>query len=228
MIRIDNLNKYFNRNKNNEIHVINNTTVEFGDTGLVCILGESGSGKTTLLNTIGGLDDFASGSISVDDVMLTGYKSSQIELLRNRKFGYIFQNNYLLGDDTVEYNLRIALEIFDITDAEADERIKYVLEAVDMYKYRKKKISELSGGQQQRVAIARAMANSPSVLLADEPTGALDTKSGEQIMELFHVLNDEGVTIIMITHEPEIAEHAGRRMMIRDGELRNRDERDEK
>ena len=88
--------------------------------------------------------------------------------------------------------------------------------------------NQLSGGQQQRVAIARAMVNSPSVLLADEPTGALDTKSGEQIMELFHVLNDEGVTIIMITHEPEIAEHAGRRMMIRDGELRNRDERDEK
>ena len=84
MIRIDNLNKYFNRNKNNEIHVINNTTIEFEDTGLVCILGESGSGKTTLLNTIGGLDDFASGSISVDDVTLTGYKSSQIELLRNR------------------------------------------------------------------------------------------------------------------------------------------------
>ena len=164
MIRIDNLNKYFNRNKNNEIHVINNTTVEFGDTGLVCILGESGSGKTTLLNTIGGLDDFASGSISVDDVTLTGYKSSQIELLRNRKFGYIFQNYYLLGDDTVEYNLRIALEIFDITDAEADERIKYVLEAVDMYKYRKKKISELSGGQRQRVAIARALAKAPDML----------------------------------------------------------------
>lgn len=219
MIRIDNLNKYFNRNKNNEIHVINNTTVEFGDTGLVCILGESGSGKTTLLNTIGGLDDFASGSISVDDVTLTGYKSSQIELLRNRKFGYIFQNYYLLGDDTVEYNLRIALEIFDITDAEADERIKYVLEAVDMYKYRKKKISELSGGQRQRVAIARALAKAPDIIFADEPTGNLDENNTMHIMSIIKKVSAKCL-VILVTHERRIADFfADRIIEVADGRI---------
>ena len=219
MIRIDNLNKYFNRNKNNEIHVINNTTIEFEDTGLVCILGESGSGKTTLLNTIGGLDDFASGSISVDDVTLTGYKSSQIELLRNRKFGYIFQNYYLLADDTVEYNLRIALEIFDITDAEADERIKYVLEAVDMYKYRKKKISELSGGQRQRVAIARALAKAPDIIFADEPTGNLDENNTMHIMSIIKKVSAKCL-VILVTHERRIADFfADRIIEVADGSI---------
>ena len=125
-------------------------------------------------------------------------------------------------------NVELPLIYAGVKSARRREIAAEMLKKVGLEERMNFRPNQLSGGQQQRVAIARAMANSPSVLLADEPTGALDTKSGEQIMELFHVLNDEGVTIIMITHEPEIAEHAGRRMMIRDGELRNRDERDEK
>lgn len=167
MIKIRNLNKYYHKGKSNEIHVIDNTSVTLENTGLVCILGESGSGKTTLMNTISGLDNFHDGEIEIDGTVVKKYGDKNQEMVRNEKFGYIFQNYYLLQDRTVEYNLMLGLSLYDIPDEEKQERIDYVLKAVDMWKYKKRKVSNLSGGQQQRIAIARALSKSPKIIFAD-------------------------------------------------------------
>ena len=158
MIKVNKLDKYFNKGKNNENHVLKEVSLELGEKGLVCILGESGSGKTTLLNTIGGLDTFRSGTVEVDDVVLKKYEQKKIERLRNQKFGYIFQNYYLLQDYTVAYNVKLALNVFDLTDEEKDERVDYVLEALGMARYKKKRVSQLSGGQQQRGGLGLGLA----------------------------------------------------------------------
>lgn len=205
MITVKNLHKYFNRRKNNEIHVINDASLEFPQTGLVAILGESGSGKTTLMNVIGGLDNFASGTIQIDDKVIKKYSSSKIDKIRNEKIGYIFQNYYLLLQKTVIYNLMLSLNMYDISDKEKEARIDYVLNAVGMLRYKKKKVSELSGGQQQRVAIARALIKSPSLILADEPTGNLDEKNTIQIMNIIKKISEQTL-VIMVSHEKNIVE----------------------
>jgi len=219
MIKINRLDKYFNKGKPNEIHVINNTTLEFGDTGLVCILGESGSGKTTLLNTIGGLDTFQSGEIEIDGVRVTNVVSKENEKLRNLKFAYIFQEQHLLQDDTVAYNIRLVLNQYEISEAEKEARIDYVLQAVDMRKYKKRLVSQLSGGQQQRIAIARALVTSPDIILADEPTGSLDEANTMRIMSIIKKISKECL-VILVTHERRIAEFfADRIIQIEDGRI---------
>lgn len=219
MIRIENLNKYYNKGKSNELHVIGNTTVTFGDTGLVCILGESGSGKTTLMNTVSGLDDFESGSIEVDGVKIEKYGSELQEKVRNEKFGYIFQNYYLLMNRTVEYNLMLALTMYEVPEEEKEERIEYVLKAVDMWRYKKRLVSQLSGGQQQRIAIARALAKSPAIIFADEPTGNLDEANTMNIMGILKKIS-KNCLVVVVTHEKEIAQFfADRILWIRDGKI---------
>ena len=204
MIKISNLNKYFYRKKSNEIHVINDTTIQFPETGLVTIFGESGCGKTTLMNVLGGLDDFYSGSIEIDDFKINKYNSKKIDRIRNEKIGYIFQNYLLLQQRTVYDNLLLLLNMYDISLEEKNERIDYVLESVGMLKYKKKNVSELSGGQQQRVAIARALIKSPSLILADEPTGNLDEKNTIQIMNIIKKIS-KTTLVILVSHEKSIA-----------------------
>ena len=204
MIKISNLNKYFYRHKSNEIHVINNTTLEFPETGLITILGESGSGKTTLMNVIGGLDDFQGGSIQIDDFKINKYSSRVMDRIRSEKIGYIFQNYLLLQGRTVYENLEILLNMYKLSEKEKNERIDYVLQSVGMLKYKKKNVSELSGGQQQRVAIARALIKSPSLILADEPTGNLDEKNTIQIMNIIKKIS-ETTLVILVSHEQSIA-----------------------
>ena len=204
MIKITNLNKYFYHRKNNEIHVINNTSFEFPKTGLVTIVGESGSGKTTLMNVIGGLDDFYSGTIEIDELQIKKYSSKKMDRIRNEKIGYVFQNYLLLSGRTVYDNLRLQLNMYDISDEEKNERIDYVLKAVGMLKYKKKNVTELSGGQQQRVAIARALIKSPSLILADEPTGNLDEKNTIQIMNIIKKIS-KNTLVILVSHEMAIA-----------------------
>lgn len=204
MIKITNLNKYFYHRKNNEIHVINNTSFEFPKTGLVTIVGESGSGKTTLMNVIGGLDDFYSGTIEIDELQIKKYSSKKMDRIRNEKIGYVFQNYLLLSGRTVYDNLRLQLNMYDISDEEKNERIDYVLKAVGMLKYKKKNVAELSGGQQQRVAIARALIKSPSLILADEPTGNLDEKNTIQIMNIIKKIS-KNTLVILVSHEMAIA-----------------------
>lgn len=221
MIIIKNLNKYFNKGKKNELHVLNGINVEFEDRGLVCILGESGSGKTTLLNTIGGLDTFADGEMNVDGTVLRKYSPKEIEKMRNDKFGYIFQNYYLLQDYTVGYNVKLALNTFEISEEEKDERVSYVLEKLGMLKYKKKLVSQLSGGQQQRVSIARALVKAPKIILADEPTGNLDEENTLRTMSILKNISKECL-VILVSHERRIAEFfADRIIEIRDGKIQS-------
>lgn len=219
MIKVSGLNKYYNKGKSNELHVINNTTIELPDTGLICILGESGSGKTTLMNTISGLDDFADGMIDVDGVEIKKYGDANQERVRNEKFGYIFQNYYLLQDRTVEYNLMLALGLYDISEEEKQDRIDYVLKAVDMWRYKKRLVSQLSGGQQQRIAIARALAKSPKVIFADEPTGNLDEANTMRTMGVLKKIS-KNCLVVVVTHEKSIADFfADRILWISDGKI---------
>lgn len=204
MIKVTNLNKYFYKNKSNEIHVINNVSFEFPKTGLITILGESGCGKTTLMNVIGGLDDFHSGNIQIDEFNINKFCTRKIDRIRNEKIGYIFQNYLLLPQRTVYDNLILVLNMYNISLAEKNERIDYVLEAVGMLKYKKKNVSELSGGQQQRIAIARALIKSPSLILADEPTGNLDEKNTIQIMNIIKKVS-QNTLVILVSHEKNIA-----------------------
>ncbi len=203
MIKITNLNKYFYKNKSNQIHVINNTSIEFPETGLVAIHGESGCGKTTLLNVIGGLDDFNDGIIEIDNFKIKKYSSRVIDRIRNEKIGYIFQNYLLLQQRTVYENLKLILNMYQLSQEEIDERIDYVLNAVGMLKHKKKNVSELSGGQQQRVSIARALIKSPSLILADEPTGNLDEKNTIEIMNILKKIS-KTTLVILVSHEQNI------------------------
>ncbi len=225
MINIRNLNKYYHKGKSNEIHVINNTSITLEDTGLVCILGESGSGKTTLMNTISGLDDFHDGEIEVDGIVVQKFGDKNQEYVRNEKFGYIFQNYYLLQDRSVEYNLMLALSLYDIPDEAKRERIDYVLRSVDMWKYKKRKVSQLSGGQQQRIAIARALAKSPKVIFADEPTGNLDEANTMRVMSILKKIS-ETCLVVVVTHERSIADFfADEIWWIEDGTIKNSEKR---
>ncbi|MGM9900036.1 MAG: ATP-binding cassette domain-containing protein [Bacilli bacterium] len=219
MIKVTNLNKYFFRHKSNELHVINNTTIEFPQTGLVAILGESGCGKTTLMNVLGGLDRFDSGTIEIDNQKIAKYNSHKMDHIRNEKIGYIFQNYLLLNQETVYNNLMLTLNMYDLTDVEKNERIDYVLSSVGMLKQKKKKVAELSGGQQQRVAIARALIKAPSLILADEPTGNLDEKNTLQIMNIIKKIS-ENTLVILVSHERSIANsYADYIIEIQDGKV---------
>ncbi len=219
MIRITNLNKFYNKGKKNEEHVLKDVSLELDSTGLVCILGESGCGKTTLLNTIGGLDTFSGGTIEVNDQKLTKYDPRIIEPIRNDHFDYVFQNYYLLQDYSVAYNVKLALNRYDLTEEEKEERVDYVLEMLGIAKYKKKLVSKLSGGQKQRVSIARALVKSPDVILADEPTGNLDEENTLRTMSILKNISKECL-VLLVTHEKRIARFfADRIIEIQDGRV---------
>ena len=228
MIKITKLNKYFYHRKSNEIHVINDVSIQFPDTGLVTILGESGCGKTTLLNVLGGLDSFYNGTIEYDNNKIEKYSWRKMDKIRNDKIGYIFQNYLLLPQRSVFDNLKLLLNMYDISDREKEERIDYVLEAVGMLRYKRKNVSELSGGQQQRVAIARALVKSPSLILADEPTGNLDEKNTIQIMNIIKKIS-KNVLVILVSHEKNIAtSYSDYIIEVSDGKITNQSNLDGK
>ncbi|MGI6701001.1 MAG: ATP-binding cassette domain-containing protein [Christensenellales bacterium] len=220
MIKLNNLDKYYYKNKSNEIHVIDNTSLEFPETGLVALLGKSGSGKTTLLNVIGGLDSFDKGSIEIDGTVLNRYNPKVIDAMRSKKIGYIFQNYYLLNDKTVYENLEISLKLAGFSDKERiDKRIDYALSLVGLLKYKKRTPNTLSGGQQQRVGIARALVKGASVIIADEPTGNLDSDNTFEVMDLLKGIS-KSCLVILVTHEEDIANFfADRIIRIRDGRV---------
>lgn len=205
MIQTQKLHKYYNKGKNNEIHVINDTSISLPDTGLVCILGESGSGKTTLLNTLGGLDHYETGEITIAGERLRRYSQDKMDRIRTKHCGYIFQNYYLLPEHTVDYNIRLVLNMYDMSEEEKTKRIDYVLAAVDMMKYKKRRVSQLSGGQQQRVAIARALAKTPKIIFADEPTGNLDEANTLRVMHILKKVS-QNCLVVMVTHELRLAD----------------------
>ena len=186
------------------------------------LVGESGSGKTTLMNIIGCLDKPTSGTYELAGEDVLKLKDKQLSDLRLRSIGFVFQSFHLLPRQSALTNVELPLNYARVPKKERRERARKALERVGLADRVDFKPNQLSGGQMQRVAIARAIVNNPKLLLADEPTGALDTKSGAPVMELFQKLNDEGVSVLMITHDPEIAAHAKRVVMIRDGELQEK------
>lgn len=219
MIKTTNLNKHYN---NADINVINNTSLELPESGLISFIGKSGSGKTTLLNVIGGLDKADSGSISYDDISFKKYNMKQIDKYRQKHIGYVFQNYLLIENITVHNNLKIALELIGITNHEEQEkRIKYVLEAVGMYKYRKKQANKLSGGQMQRVSIARALLKESKLIIADEPTGNLDSENSIEVMNILKKISKKTL-VLLVTHNKELADfYSDRIIEIADGTIIN-------
>lgn len=220
MIKVNQLNKYFNRRQKNEIHVLNDITLDFPDKGLVVLLGASGSGKTTLLNVIGGLDKVQSGTIDFGDVKIEGYHARTWDKIRNEHVGYIFQNYNLLPELSVFDNVAFVLKLIGIKDQKIiEERVNYILNSVGMFQYRKKRGMQLSGGQMQRVAIARALVKNPKVIIADEPTGNLDSKNTLEVMNIIKEISKQKL-VILVTHEKEIAKFYGDRIIeIKDGQI---------
>ena len=201
------------------VPVLHHIQLQVEEGEYLAIMGPSGSGKSTLMNIIGLLDKQTSGDYFFDGQDMAQCSDNQLSTIRNQKIGFVFQNFNLLPSQSVLENVALPLLYAGVRKKERLERAKEMLARVGLEERIQFKPTQLSGGQKQRVAIARAMVSQPRLLLADEPTGALDTRSGEQVMELFAQLHSEGVTIVMITHEPEIARHAQRIVTIRDGML---------
>ena len=192
-------------------------SVEEGD--FVAIMGPSGSGKSTLMNIIGLLDQPTTGSYQLEGEDVADLSENRLAKVRNDQIGFIFQQFFLLPKLSAQKNVELPLIYAGKSPRERKQRSQQFLEKVGLSDRSHHLPSELSGGQKQRVAIARALSNDPAIILADEPTGALDTKTGTQIMDLLTQLNREGKTIVMVTHEPEIADYARRKIVIRDGEI---------
>lgn len=222
MIKLVKVNKYFNRFKRNQIHVIQDTTLEFEKSGLVAILGNSGSGKTTLLNAIGGLDKVSSGKIYVNGKKITKRFSGRVDKVRNMNIGYIFQNYNLINDMTVFDNVALALKMCGVKNkAEIKKRVNYILETLGIYKFRNRYANMMSGGERQRVAIARALVKNPNIIIADEPTGNLDSKNSLEIMNIIKSISKDKL-VILVTHERQLAEfYASRIIEVVDGKVVN-------
>ena len=185
----------------------------------VSIVGPSGSGKSTLMNIIGCLDVADAGSYHLDNLPIESYTENQLAQIRNQKIGFVFQSFNLIPKLTAEENVELPLIYQKVPRAQRVERVKAALERVGLSKRAKHLPTELSGGQQQRVAIARAIVTRPKLILADEPTGALDSKTSQEIMDIFHELHHQGNTIVLITHDPNVAKQASRSIHILDGRI---------
>lgn len=218
ILNLQNIYKNYSQGKL-EVSVLKDVSLQVQEGEYVAIMGPSGSGKTTLMNIIGCLDKPTSGTYTLAEKDILRQNDREMARTRNQLIGFVFQNFNLLPRQTALENVELPLVYAGVSKRERRRIAREALVRVGLEERISFQPTQLSGGQQQRVAIARAIANHPKVLLADEPTGALDTKSGEQVMELFHKLNEEGVTIVMITHESAIADHARRILSIRDGEI---------
>ena len=208
-----------------EVPVLKNINFIMKEGDYTAIIGPSGSGKSTLMNLIGCLDKATSGSLLIDGREVGSLSQNELADLRLEKIGFVFQNFQLLGGQTALENVELPLTYADIPRKQRTERAREALDRVGLSDRMDFMPNQLSGGQKQRVAIARALVNNPRISLADEPTGALDSRSGAQVMDLFEELNEGGVTVLMITHDSGIAGRARSRVEIRDGELGKPEER---
>jgi len=219
MIHVESLTKTFPMG-DGEVYALNGTTFTIDQGEMVAIMGPSGSGKSTLMSIIGCLDVPSSGTYSLDGVAIENMDDTQLAEIRGRKIGFVFQQFNLLSRTSALENVMLPLTYAGARGAERHERALKVLERVGLSDRTHHTPSELSGGQQQRVAIARALVNEPAILLADEPTGALDSKTGVEIMDLFQRLHSEnGQTVILVTHDPYIARHTDRIIQLSDGKI---------
>ncbi|MGT2932534.1 ABC transporter ATP-binding protein [Streptococcus catagoni] len=218
LIKLQNISKSY-KNGDQKLHVLKGINLTVCQGEFLAIMGPSGSGKSTLMNIIGLLDKPSTGDYRLNGKEVKKLNDRKLARLRNKEIGFVFQQFFLLSRLTALQNVELPLIYAGVSVLKRKDLAQQYLEKVELSKRMKHLPSELSGGQKQRVAIARALVNNPSIILADEPTGALDTQTGQQIMQLLTTLNKEGKTIIMVTHEPEIADFATRKIVIRDGEI---------
>ena len=201
------------------VRALDHATLHIYPKEFVSIIGPSGSGKSTLMNIIGCLDIADAGSYRLDGLPIEAYSENQLAAIRNRKIGFVFQNFNLIPKLTAEENVELPLIYQKVPRNERQKRVKAALERVGLANRAKHLPTELSGGQQQRVAIARAIVTNPRLILADEPTGALDSKTSQEIIDIFHDLHAQGNTIVLITHDSDVARQASRSVHILDGQI---------
>lgn len=218
IIKLENVSKIYNKNKSNEFHALKNVNLEVKEGELAAVIGKSGAGKSTLMHIIGCIDNFDEGEYYLNGESMNKLSDSKKAQIRNSKVGIVMQDFALIDDYSVEENIMIPLN-FCKGSKNKKEKVKNIMHTVGIEELAKKSINKLSGGQKQRVAIARAMVNEPDILLADEPTGALDSKTGQEIMEVFKSINKKGKTVIIITHDMEIAGQCERVIEISDGKI---------
>ncbi len=220
VIQMQNVIKRYYIGQPNELQILNGISLEIHEHEFVSIVGQSGSGKSTLMNIIGALDRPTEGTYHLNGVDVSTLDDDELSYIRNQEIGFVFQTFNLISRTNALKNVEMPMMYAGLSRKKRLERAKELLALVDMSERATHQPNELSGGQKQRVAIARAMANHPSILLADEPTGALDSKTGHKIMDLFHKLHqEEGTTIILITHSSELAEETERMITISDGNI---------
>ena len=220
MINIENLTKTYNYKKSNAFTALKEVSLKIDDGEMVAIIGKSGAGKSTLLHIIGCIDTFESGTYTIDETNVHKLSDKQLANIRNEKVGIVMQDFALVEEYTVLENVRIPLYFSHSKKSDKPKALALsALKRVGIAELANKPVNKLSGGQKQRVAIARAIVNDPSFILADEPTGALDTQTSAEIMELFKNLNDDGKTIIIITHDMGIADSCQRKIEISDGKI---------
>ncbi|MBS6762528.1 MAG: ABC transporter ATP-binding protein [Clostridium sp.] len=218
MISLTNVSKIYHMG-GEDVYALRQASLSVRDGEFVSIIGPSGSGKSTMMNIIGCLDTADEGDYMLDGEHIRNYSQKELAKVRNRKIGFIFQNFNLLSKMTAFDNVELPLVYQKLPAAERSDRVKWALNQVKLYDRKDHRPAELSGGQQQRVAIARALASKPSLFLADEPTGALDSKTSAEIMGIFQNLHEQGNTIIIITHDETVADQAERKIRIRDGQV---------
>ena len=221
LVELRNVSKIY-RLGEEEIRALDDVTLDIDEGELISIIGPSGSGKSTLMHILGCLDSPSKGTIKLDGVMIENASSRQLASIRNRKIGFVFQFFNFLPKLNVVQNVELPMIYSGIGAKERRERALEALNLVDLVNRAKHRPSQLSGGQQQRAAIARALVNNPRLVFADEPTGNLDSHTGEAILQLFRKLSEEGRTIVLVTHDPEIAAVTPRRIEIRDGKIATR------
>jgi putative ABC transport system ATP-binding protein len=218
LVELRNVSKIY-RLGEEEIRALDDVTLDIEEGEFISIIGPSGSGKSTLMHILGCLDSPSKGTIQLDGVMIQGASSRQLASIRNRKIGFVFQFFNLLPKLNVVQNVELPMIYSGVSAKERRQRALEALQLVDLANRAKHRPSQLSGGQQQRAAIARALVNNPRIVFADEPTGNLDSHTGDAILQLFRKLSQEGRTIVLVTHDPEIAAVTPRRIEIRDGKI---------
>ncbi|AVP54339.1 ABC transporter ATP-binding protein [Clostridium tetani] len=218
IIKLNNVNKIYS-SKQNKVNALNNINLNINKGELIAIVGPSGSGKSTLLNIIGTLDKITDGQYLLKNQQVEKLNISQLSQIRNKTFGFVVQHFALISEYTVFENIEIPLEYAKVKYKDRKEIINSILRKLKLDDKINKSIKELSGGECQRVAIARAIANDPEIILADEPTGALDQKTGQDVMNIFKDLNREGKTVIIVTHDSKIADQCNRIVKIEDGAI---------
>lgn len=219
MIEISNVTKTYNPKKSNAFTALKNVSLTINDGEMIAIIGKSGAGKSTLLHILACIDNYQDGEYKIDSTLVKKLSERQIAKIRNEKIGMVMQDFALIEDFSALENVMLPLNFAKKKKPNRSELALNALKSVGMDEFAKKPVNKLSGGQKQRVAIARAIVNEPSLTLADEPTGALDTKTSEEIMEVFKKLNHGGKTVVIVTHDPNIAKRCGRIVEISDGEI---------